>query len=92
MPSRTRVVPVRGRRRSAPLAWWALAAALLVVAQIALGIIVNLYVRVPPRHPGANPGSFTSAVRFTVWAGRLEAGPWLWPFTPRLGLPSLSVR
>ncbi len=46
-----------------------LAAAVLVVAQVAIGVVVNLYVTVPVRHPGAHPANyFSGSVRSVAWA------------------------
>jgi len=54
-----------------------LAAALLVLLQIALGMVVNLYVTVPAHHPGANPADyFTGSARSVGWS--VSEGPvWL---------------
>lgn len=46
-----------------------LGAAVLVVAQVAIGMVVNLYVTVPAHHPGAHPGNyFSGSVHSLVWA------------------------
>lgn len=46
-----------------------LAAAVLVVIQVAIGMVVNLYVAVPAHHPGAHPANFFSgSVRSVAWA------------------------
>jgi len=46
-----------------------LAATLLVLAQAAIGMAVNLYVMIPPRHPGAHPGDYLSGSFQSVnWA------------------------
>lgn len=46
-----------------------LAAGLLLVVQIALGTVVNLYVTVPAHHPGAHPANyFAGSVRSVAWA------------------------
>ncbi len=46
-----------------------LAAAVLVLAQVAIGMVVNLYVTVPVRHPGAHPANyFSGSVRSVAWA------------------------
>jgi hypothetical protein len=43
--------------------------AVLVVAQTAVGMIVNLYVTVPVRHPGAQPGNyFAGSLQSVAWA------------------------
>lgn len=51
-----------------------LAAGLLVLTQIALGMVVNLYVVVPARHPGSHPAEyFSGSLRSVAWA--LAHGP-----------------
>lgn len=46
-----------------------LGAAVLVVVQIAVGMVVNLYVTVPAHHPGARPANyFSGSFRSVVWA------------------------
>ena len=46
-----------------------LAAAVLVVIQAAIGMVVNLYVTVPAHHPGAHPANyFSGSVRSVTWA------------------------
>jgi hypothetical protein len=48
--------------------------ALLVILQVAVGMVVNLYVRVPARHPGAQPPEyFSGSLRSVVWA--ISSGP-----------------
>ena len=55
--------PARGIRAAT------LVAILLVLAQSAVGVIVNLYVAVPDHHPGAHPSSYLSgSFRSVVWA------------------------
>lgn len=45
------------------------AATLLLLVQSAIGIGVNLYVAIPPRHPGAHPSNyFTGSLHGVVWA------------------------
>lgn len=59
------------RRTANPVAMRAmvLGAALLVVVQTAVGIVVNLYVTVPSRHPGSQPANyFTGSFRSVAWA------------------------
>ncbi len=47
----------------------ALAATLLVLLQAAIGIVVNLYVTIPARHPGAHPAEyFGGSLRSLAWA------------------------
>jgi len=46
-----------------------LAAAVLVVIQVAIGMAVNLYVAVPAHHPGAHPANYISGSFHSVaWA------------------------
>jgi hypothetical protein len=46
----------------------ALAAAVLVIVQSAVGMVVNLYVNIPP-HPGAHPANFfTGSFQSVVWS------------------------
>jgi hypothetical protein len=46
-----------------------LGAAVLVVIQIAVGMVVNLYVTVPKDHPGAHPANyFSGSFHSVVWA------------------------
>ncbi len=46
-----------------------LGAMLLVLAQAAIGIVVNLYVTIPPRHPGAHPSDyFGGSLHSVQWA------------------------
>lgn len=43
--------------------------ALLVLAQIAVGMVVNLYVTIPTDHPGANSADyFTGSFHSVLWA------------------------
>ncbi len=65
------------QRRSLALRRMTLATALLVILQIALGMVVNLYVTVPAHHPGANPASYlTGSTRSLGWS--VSQGPaWL---------------
>lgn len=47
----------------------ALGAAVLVVIQIAVGMVVNLYVTVPKRHPGSHPANyFAGSLHSLAWA------------------------
>ena len=44
-------------------------AAILVLVQTAIGMVVNLYVTIPPRHPGAHPSNYLSGSLYSVgWA------------------------
>ncbi|MGA9774451.1 MAG: hypothetical protein WBU92_00845 [Candidatus Dormiibacterota bacterium] len=55
--------------RHAGLRRLTLAVGLLVLAQIALGMVVNLYVVVPSRHPGSDPAEyFSGSFRSVAWA------------------------
>jgi hypothetical protein len=43
--------------------------ALILIAQTGVGMVVNLYVTIPGRHPGAQPGSyFGGSLRGVAWA------------------------
>jgi len=47
----------------------ALVAAILLVVQTAVGMVVNLYVTIPPKHPGAHPSNYLSGSLHSVgWA------------------------
>lgn len=47
----------------------AFAATLLVLVQAAIGMVVNLYVTIPARHPGAHPSEyFGGSFHSLVWA------------------------
>ncbi len=42
---------------------------LLLVAQVGVGMVVNLYVTIPARHPGADPANyFSGSARSVGWA------------------------
>jgi hypothetical protein len=46
-----------------------LTATLLVLAQAAVGMVVNLYVTIPSRHPGARAGDFfAGSFHSVIWA------------------------
>jgi hypothetical protein len=46
-----------------------LGVAILLIAQVAVGMVVNLYVTVPAHHPGAQPASyFAGSLRSIAWA------------------------
>lgn len=46
-----------------------LGAAILVAVQIAIGMVVNLYVKVPKQHPGAHPRNyFSGSFNSVTWA------------------------
>jgi hypothetical protein len=54
-----------------------LAVLITLVAQFLLGMVTNLYVDIPPDHPGANPPEYFSGVaQNVVWA--ILHGPSLW--------------
>jgi hypothetical protein len=43
--------------------------AMVILAQAGLGTVVNLYVAIPPRHPGAHPGNYlTGSFHSVAWA------------------------
>lgn len=57
------------RRRTEALRRMTLAAGILVAVQVAIGMVVNLYVTVPAHHPGAKPANyFTGSFHSVVWA------------------------
>jgi hypothetical protein len=46
-----------------------LGVAVLVIVQSAIGMVVNLYVNIPPHHSGAHPANFfTGSFQSLVWA------------------------
>jgi hypothetical protein len=56
-------------RGAAALRRMTLGIAFLVIAQTAIGVIVNLYVTVPAHHPGARPANyFDGSLRSIAWA------------------------
>jgi hypothetical protein len=56
-------------RRVQTLGWMLLGAILLVLVQAGLGIVVNLYVTVPARHPGARAANyFVGSLHSVAWA------------------------
>jgi hypothetical protein len=57
------------RRAGTGLRWTLLGAVVLVLVQSAAGMVVNLYVTVPSRHPGARPSNYLSGSFHSVtWA------------------------
>ncbi len=47
----------------------AFAAAVLVIIQIAVGMVVNLYITVPKHHPGSHPANYvTGSFHSIAWA------------------------
>ena len=61
-------------RRQHALRRLTLWAALLVMLQVAVGMVVNLYVRLPAHRPGAQPSDyFSGSLRSVVWA--IGSGP-----------------
>jgi hypothetical protein len=56
-------------RRGATLGWILLGAILLVSVQAGLGMVANLYVTVPPHHPGAHSADyFAGSLHSVAWA------------------------
>ena len=51
-------------------------AVMLLLAQSPLGIVVNLFVKIPDGHPGANPSGYFSGVTAGAWA-LTHGGVWL---------------
>jgi hypothetical protein len=48
---------------------WLFAMTVLLIIQIGNGMVVNLFVTIPPHHPGAAPGSYLSgSARSLAWA------------------------
>jgi hypothetical protein len=59
----------RAVRGAAALRRMTLGIAVLVIAQMSIGMIVNLYLTVPVHHPGAQPANyFTGSLRSIAWA------------------------
>ncbi len=59
----------RAVRGAASLRRMTLGISVLLIAQLSIGMIVNLYVTVPVHHPGAQPANyFTGSVRSIAWA------------------------
>jgi hypothetical protein len=64
-----RATATEARPGAATLRRATLATAILLVAQTALGMLVNLYVTVPGDHPGAHPANyFTGSLQSLQWA------------------------
>jgi hypothetical protein len=64
--------------------------ALLLIAQTAVGMAVNLYVMVPGHHPGAQPANyFGGSLRSIVWA--IGHGPLALAIHASLGLATVAV-
>ena len=56
-------------RRRSSLGWMLLGAILLVLVQAGLGMVVNLYVKVPAHHPGGHPSNyFAGSLHSVAWA------------------------
>ncbi|MGI8711942.1 MAG: hypothetical protein ACR2NR_01920 [Solirubrobacteraceae bacterium] len=56
-------------RARAALRAMTLAAGVLVLIQVAIGMVVNLYVTVPAHHPGSRPDNyFSGSARSVAWA------------------------
>jgi hypothetical protein len=67
-----------------------LAAALLLMVQIAVGMVVNLYVSVPANHPGAHPGRYLGgSLRSVAWA--VGRGPVALAVHATLGLALVAI-
>jgi hypothetical protein len=59
----------RAVRGAAGLRRMTLGIAVLVIVQVSVGMIVNLYVTVPVHHPGAQPANyFDGSLRSVAWA------------------------
>jgi hypothetical protein len=68
----------------------ALAIAALLIAQTALGIIVNLYVTIPAHHAGAQPANyFTGSIRSIGWA--IGHGPLSLVLHASLGIAIVAI-
>ena len=60
---------MRGDSGSKTLRRMALGAAILVIVQSAIGVVVNLYVNIPQHHSGALPTNFfTGSAQSVAWA------------------------
>lgn len=58
-----------GSSDSSTLRRMVLGAAVLVIVQSAIGMVVNLYVTIPPDHSGAQPANFfTGSFQSVVWS------------------------
>jgi hypothetical protein len=56
-------------RHGATFGWVLLGAILLALVQAGLGMVVNLYVKVPAHHPGAHPANyFAGSLHSVAWA------------------------
>jgi hypothetical protein len=65
----SRRAAVRGRRAPGSGRALVLGTMLLVLAQAAVGVAVNLYATIPARHPGAHPASYLpGSFHSVVWA------------------------
>lgn len=63
---------------------------LLVILQIAAGMVVNLYTSVPRHHPGARPRTYlTGSLRSVAWA--LSSGPVALAVHTALGLAVVAM-
>jgi hypothetical protein len=64
--------------------------AVLLIAQSAVGMVVNLYVTVPAHHPGAQPANyFTGSLRSIAWA--LGHGSLALAIHASLGLATVAI-
>lgn len=60
-----------------------LGAATLLLVQTGIGMVVNLYVKVPTSRPGAHPANyFSGSFHSVIWA--LRHGALRWRSMPRL--------
>lgn len=78
------------RRRTAALGRMTLTTAILVVIQVAIGMVVNLYVIVPSHHPGAEPANyFAGSFHSVAWA--IGSGPVALAVHASLGLAVVAM-
>lgn len=68
----------RARGSGAGLRGFLLVVLILLIAQFAIGMVVNLFVDVPAHHPGANAADyFSGSAQSVAWAVSQIAAPWL---------------
>jgi len=68
----------------------AFAAMLLLLAQASIGMLVNLYVSVPTRHPGAHPSGYLGgSLQSVIWA--IAHGPAALAVHAALGVAVMSI-
>jgi hypothetical protein len=64
--------------------------AVLVIAQTAVGMVVNLYVTIPVHHPGAQPANYLAgSLRSIAWA--VGHGPLALAIHASLGLAIVAI-